>query len=55
MIRLTSTDSDVSYSYAVTRLPYQTHVVETRGDQTKEVKQSEAGWQMPLYVGVRGK
>lgn len=52
---LISRDSRVSYSYAVTRLPYQTQIVETRGGRSLQVLQNEVGWMMPLFVGDNGR
>ena len=47
-----SEDSSVSLSYAVTGLPYQVQVRETRDGRTRELPQSEVGRTMPLYVGL---
>ncbi|MGF1579015.1 MAG: glycosyl hydrolase family 28-related protein [Gemmataceae bacterium] len=44
-------NSHISLSYRITRLPYQQHVIETRGKVKKEMPFRGPGWHMPLYTG----
>ncbi len=46
-----SENSHISLSYRITRLPYQQHVIETRGKVKKELPFRGPGWHMPLFTG----